>query len=200
MRVSKANDRSYFVPRGNDKQYLAQAARKAGSHDMHDTLQRLFQCKAWANDQLLTALAELGGDSPITGLAIKALSHSHVVDRIFAAHLRRQAHAYPSANLSEMPTLEDLSADIRKSDREYIDYVSALGRDQLAERIDFVFTDGACGRMSREEILLHVITHGIGHRGQVSALMLLNSVPPARDGFTTYLHEAEASARGRIAA
>ena len=99
-----------------------------------------------------------------------------------------------------MPTLEDLSADIRKSDREYIDYVSALDRDQLAERIDFAFTDGAPGRMSREEMLMHVITHGIGHRGQVSAVMLLNSVPPAKDGFTTYLHEAEAHARRRAAA
>jgi uncharacterized damage-inducible protein DinB len=133
-------------------------------------------------------------------LAIKALSHSYIVDRIFVAHMRRRTHAYTSANASEMPTLENLSADIRKSDLEYIDYVSALDRDQLAERIDFTFTDGARGRMSREEMLMHVITHGIGHRGQVSAVMLLNSVPPAKDGFTTYLHEAEASTRRRIVA
>ena len=166
---------------------------------MHDTLQNLFRYKAWANDALLTALAKLGAGSSITGLAIKALSHSYIVDRIFAAHMRRKAHAYTSANSSEMPTLEDLSADIRKSDREYIDYVSALDRDQLAERIDFAFTDGAEGRMSREEMLMHVITHGIGHRGQVSAVMLLNAVPPAKNGFTTYLHEAEASARRRPA-
>jgi uncharacterized damage-inducible protein DinB len=99
-----------------------------------------------------------------------------------------------------MPTLEDLSAAIRKSDQEYVEYVSALDADQLAERIDFAFTDGAPGRMSREEMLMHVITHGAGHRGQVSAVMLLNSVTPAKDGFTTYLHEAEASTRGRTAA
>jgi uncharacterized damage-inducible protein DinB len=166
---------------------------------MHDTLQRLFRYKAWANDELLTALARLGGDSPVTGLAIKALTHSLVVDRIFAAHLRRKAHAYTSANLIEMPTLEDLSGDIRESDREYVDYVSRLDRDALVEPIDFVFTDGAPGRMSREEMLMHVINHGTGHRGQVSAVMLLHSVSPAKDGFTTWLHEAEASARGRIA-
>ena len=167
---------------------------------MHDTLQRLFRYKAWANDELLTALARLGGESQITGLALKALSHSYIVDRIFAAHLRRKAHAYTAANSSELPTLEDLSADIRKSDREYVDYVSALDRGQLAEQIDFVFTDGAAGRMSREEMLMHVITHGIGHRGQVSAVMLLNSVPAAKDGFTTYLHETEATMRRRAAA
>jgi Uncharacterized protein conserved in bacteria len=169
---------------------------------MHDTLQHLFRYKAWANDELLTTLARLGAlrRLTITRLAIKALSHTYVVDRIFAAHMRREDHAYTSANLSEMPTLEDLSADIRKSDREYVDYVSALDRDQLAERIDFTFTDGAPGRMSREEMLMHVINHGTGHRGQVSAVMLLNAVPPSKDGFTTYLHEAEGSTRGRIAA
>lgn len=67
----------------------------------------------------------------------------------------------------------------------------ALDRNQLAERIDFAFTDGAQGRMSREEMLMHVITHGVGHRGQISAVMLLNSVTPPKDGFTTYLHIAD---------
>src|ERR1700754_1036876 len=98
------------------------AHNSSGDHDMHDTLQRLFRYKAWANDELLTALTRFDRESPVTGLAIKALSHSYIVDRIFAAHMRRKAHAYSSANLSEMPTLEDLSADIRKTDREYIDY------------------------------------------------------------------------------
>jgi len=166
---------------------------------MQDTMQRLFRYKAWANDELLTRLAALGNGSSITGLAVKALSHTYVVDRIFAAHVRREAHAYASANLDEMPTLEALSEDIRKSDRGFIEYVSTLNHDQLAERIDFVFTDGAPGQMSREEMLMHVITHGIGHRGQISAVMLLNAVPAAKDGFTAYLHEAEASTRGRFA-
>jgi uncharacterized damage-inducible protein DinB len=165
---------------------------------MHETLQRLFRYKAWANDALLTALARLGDDSAITKPAIRALSHSWVVDRIFAAHLQRRDHEYGSANLAEMPTLEALSADIRASDRDYIGYVSWLDRAQLAERIDFTFTDGAPGRMSREEMLLHVITHGVGHRGQVSALMLLNRESPAEDGFTTWLHKAEAMERRRV--
>ena len=164
---------------------------------MQATLKRLFQYKAWANDALLTSLARLGDESQITQLAVKALSHTYIVDRIFAAHLRRGSHSYASANASQLPTLADLSMDIRTSDHEYVEYVSALDGDQLAERIDFTFTDGAPGRMSREEMLMHLIVHGAGHRGQVSALMLLNSLPPAKDGFTTYLHTAEASLRGR---
>jgi len=159
---------------------------------MDSTLQRLFRYKAWADDELLSALAKLGPESPITPLAIRALSHTYVVDRIFAAHLRRRAHAFTSANLGEQPTLESLAADLRSSDHEYLDYVSTLHPDQLAEKIDFTFTDGAPGLMSREEMLMHVITHGVGHRGQISAVMLFNSATPVKDGFTTYLHRANA--------
>lgn len=163
---------------------------------MNDTLQRLFQHKAWANDELLTALAGLRAlrRLTVTRLAIKALSHCYIVDRIFAAHLRRKDHAYTSANAAKLPPLDALSADIRQSDREFVEYVATLDRDQLAERIDFMFTDGAPGCMSREEMLMHVITHGVAHRGQVSAIMLLNALPAARDGFTTWLHR---HSRGR---
>jgi uncharacterized damage-inducible protein DinB len=167
---------------------------------MHNTLLRLFQFKAWADEELLTALAALDRDSPVVGLALKALGHSYVVDRIFAAQLRGQSHGYRSANPSEMPTLGHLSAAIRQSDREYVDYVATLDPAQLAQSIDFTFTDGAAGRMTREEMLVHVFTHGVGHRGQISAVMLLNALPPARDGFTTYLHLAEAATRRRAAA
>ena len=166
---------------------------------MLDLLNRLFAYKAWADDELLTALARLEAGHPATPLAIKALSHTHVVDRIFAAHLRRTRHAYASANPEQLPTLEALRAAIRDSDRDYIGYVSTLDRAHLEERIDFTFTDGLPGRMSRKEMLMHVITHGAGHRGQVSAVLLLNGQAPARDGFTTYLHHAEASTRGRAA-
>lgn len=162
---------------------------------MEDTLQRLFRYKAWANDKLLQKLEELGAASPVTKLAIQALSHSYIVDRIFAAHLRRKPHGYTAANPSEQPPLEPLAADIRSSDREYVDYVSTLDRRGLEEPIDFTFTDGAPGRMTREEMLMHVITHGVGHRGQISAVMLLHGMPALKDGFTTYLHEAEAAAR-----
>jgi uncharacterized damage-inducible protein DinB len=166
---------------------------------MPNSLTRLFQFKVWADDALLSALANIGDDAGVQDLAIKALSHTYVVDRIFAAHLRGEQHGYRSANLEQMPTLEQLSREIRISDREYVAYVANLGTGQLAETVDFLFTDGAQGRMSREEMLLHVITHGVGHRGQVSALLLLNGLPAAADGFTTYLHQAEPGARRRAA-
>jgi hypothetical protein len=93
-----------------------------------------------------------------------------------------------------------LSAAIKTSDQWYIDYVSRLDEAQLAERIDFTFTDGLPGRMSREEMLMHVTVHGEYHRGQISLIMMQNSITPPGDGFTSFLHKAEASTRRRLGA
>jgi uncharacterized damage-inducible protein DinB/putative sterol carrier protein len=168
--------------------------------DQVSTLERLFRYKAAANGDILAAMRHFADASPAREIAIRVLSHTYVVDRIFAANLTGGEHGYTAANLSRAPSLEELSAAIETSDQWYIDYVSRLDGTQLAERIDFAFTDGEPGRMSREEMLLHVTMHGGSHRGQVGWLMMENSItPPADDRFTSYLHSAEATTRRRAA-
>jgi uncharacterized damage-inducible protein DinB len=163
--------------------------------EMHRLLNLLFQYKAWANEALLASLAELEDGSKILAPAIKALSHTYVVDRIFLAHLRGKEHDYHSANMDELPTLHDLGAGLRISDQQYLEMLWVTPEEALPEPIDFTFTDGLAGRMSREEMLMHVILHGAGHRGQISALMLMNAQQPAKDGFATFLHEVDAARR-----
>lgn len=168
--------------------------------DQISALERLFGYKAQANEELLATMRLFDDASPAKEIAIRTLSHTYVVDQIFAANLRGAEHGYTSANTSRAPTLEELSAAIRISDQWYVDYVSRIDKAQLAERIDFTFTDGTPGRMSREEMLLHVTIHGGYHRGQVGWIMMENSITPPADGLTSYLHEAEASARRRSGA
>ena len=164
------------------------------------TLERLFRYKAQANNEILAAMRLFDDASPAKEIAIRVLSHTYVVDQIFAANLTGAEHGYTSANKSQAPTLDELSDAIKITDQWYIDYVSCLENAQLAERIDFTFTDGAPGRMSREEMLLHVTIHGGYHRGQVGWIMTENSITPPADGLTSYLHKAEASARRRLGA
>jgi len=165
--------------------------------DQVSTLERLFRYKAHSNKEILAAIRLFDNASPAKEIAIRVLSHTYVVDRIFAANLTGTEHRYTSANTSQTPSLEELSATIKTSDQWYIDYVSLLDEAQLAERIDFTFTDGEPGRMSREEMLWHVAIHGAGHRGQVGWIMMENSITPPADRFTSYLHKAEASTRRR---
>jgi uncharacterized damage-inducible protein DinB len=165
--------------------------------DQVSTLERLFRYKANSNREMIAAMRQFDDASPAKQIAITVLGHTYVVDRIFAATLTGTGHQYTSANLSQAPSLDELSDAIKTSDRWYIDYVSLLDDEQLSEVLDFTFTDGEPGRMSREEMLMHVAIHGGGHRGQIGLLMMQNSIMPPADRFTTYLHKAEAPDRRR---
>ncbi len=165
--------------------------------DQISTLERVFSYKAKANEGILVAMRQFDDASPAREIAIRVLNHTYAVDRIFAANLTGTEHGYTSPNPGHAPSLEELSAAIKTSDQWYINYVSLLDEARLLERIDFVFTDGLPGRMSREEILMHVTVHGEYHRGQISLLMMQNSITPPGDGFTSFLHQVEASTRRR---
>jgi len=166
--------------------------------DQRNTLERVFAYKAQANGELLTTMQLLDESSPAKEIAIRILNHTYVVDRIFAANMNRVEHEYTSPNPIQAPSLEELTEAIKKSDHWYVEYVSRLDKTLLSESLDFTFTDGAPGRMTREEMLMHVTIHGEYHRGQIGLIMMQNSVTPPPDAFTGYLHNSEASARRRI--
>ena len=161
----------------------------------------LFKYKAWANIEILTALKLLDEKAhpDERHAAIRILNHTYVVDRIFAANLQRLEHGYSATNTTETPTLEELELAIKESDRWYLEYVTTLEPGALSESIDFTFTDGALGRMLREEMLAHVVLHGGYHRGAIGRILAQLSIKPPRDVFTGFLHIAEPAARRRVA-
>ena len=159
----------------------------------------LFKYKAWANEELFAELEKLDPVAHQTErhTAIRIVNHTYVVDRIFAAHLSGKAHAYTATNTLETPTLAELRLAIAESDRWYIQFVGELTDEALSENLSFTFTDGANGRMSREEMLAHVITHGGYHRGAVGRILVQVSIPPPRDTVTGYLHKSNPARRER---
>jgi uncharacterized damage-inducible protein DinB len=163
-------------------------------------LTSLFKYKAWANDEILTKmkLIEPKAQAAERHNAIRILNHTYVVDRIFAANLQRLKHEYAATNTTDTPTLEQLESAVKKSDAWYVDYVSKLSQEDLSESFDFTFTDGALGRMSREEMLSHVVLHGGYHRGAIGRILTQLSIAPGRDVFTGFLHLSEPSARRRV--
>src|ERR1700687_1722030 len=98
--------------------------------DQVGTLERVFSYKAKANEEILTAMRQFDDASPAKEIAIRVLSHTYVVDRIFAANLTGTEHGYPSPNTSHAPSLKELSAAIKTSDQWYIGYVSRLDEAQ----------------------------------------------------------------------
>lgn len=157
----------------------------------------LFKYKAWANVELFAEVEKLDPQARQAErhLAIRLLNHIHVVDRIFAAHLAGQPHAHTATNTPGTPALHELRDDVAQTDRWYLQYIEALAPQLLEERLPFVFTDGAKGLMSREEMLAHVATHGGYHRGAVGRILAQADLPPPRDIFTVHLHRTEPARR-----
>jgi uncharacterized damage-inducible protein DinB len=158
-------------------------------------LTSLYEQKAAIDREFLAALAGAPLSEDNRHLALRTLNHIHTVDRIFAAHLRGEPHGFPATNTADTPTLAELRASVEQVDAWYVDYVRGLTPEQLEERLSFRFTDGDAGRMSREEILAHVIHHGSHHRGNVGMLLKQVQVAPPRDLFTRHLHQHQPERR-----
>jgi len=161
------------------------------------SLKSLFAYKAWANKELFAALASVDAAAYPAQLhkAIRILNHVYVADSIFQAHLEGRAHGYTATNTKETPALEALAAAVQELDAWYLAYASGLSPAALQEEVRFIFTDGDSGRMRREEILLHIITHGGYHRGAAGEVISSASVAPPRDLYTRFLHASEPGRR-----
>jgi len=161
-------------------------------------LRDIFRYNAWANAEFFASLEGLDSarhDEP-RHLAIGLLSHCHVVNRIFMAHLTGAAHGYAASNTEQTLALDELRAAVAETDRWYLDYLETISADALAEPIAFVFTDGDRGRMSRQEMLTHAAIHGAYHRGEVGRILRQVSAPLPWDTFAVFLHQTEPERRG----
>ncbi|WP_077032934.1 DinB family protein [Pelomonas sp. KK5] len=162
------------------------------------TLKTMFAYKAWSNEELFELLSTLAPDraDKVLTPALRRLNHIYVVDRLFRARLAGEAsEPFEATNTRETPALSQLREDVAATDRWYVDYVRALTEPQLAEPLPFRFTDGDAGRMTREEILVHVSLHGGYHRGNVGQILTDAGINPPRDLYTKFLHLAEPARR-----
>ena len=162
-----------------------------------NTLQSLFAFKSWSNSELFNLLANIEPKQQADAIdnAIRTLNHIYVVDRIFRAHLQVEPHHYTATNTEVTPGLGELQFAVAETDAWYEAYAATISAEQLREKLSFRFTDGDAGRMSREEMLVHVITHGSYHRGSVGQMLKAISVAPPRDLLTRFLHVSESARR-----
>ena len=161
------------------------------------SLQSLFAFKTWAQAELFAVLAALPAQHADTVHGcLRTLNHIHVVDRIFRAHLSAEPRPFGATNTPDTPAVALLRVAAAETDAWYEAYVRDLTPEQLAQTVAFTFTDGDRGAMTREEILLHVITHGGYHRGNVGQMLKAIGMAPPRELYTRFLHLREPQRRG----
>jgi uncharacterized damage-inducible protein DinB len=152
----------------------------------------LFEYKAWANRGLFDALlAAPAGEHQMDMMIIRGtLDHVSVVDQLFRARLIGEPEPFRGVLSPKMPSFGELRDTVAKTDAWYIEYVRAASPGELEDIVEFIFTDGDPGRMSREEMLGHVLTHGNSHRGAVGKMLENIKVRGAPDMLTSYLSKS----------
>ncbi len=152
-------------------------------------LASLFEYKAWANRALYDALlAAPAGEHPLEMATITiTLDHVSVVDQLFKARIAGAPEPFAGVISPQTPSLADLRETVAKTDAWYVDYVGAAPQAALDEVLDFTFTDGDPGRMSRAEMLGHVLTHGNSHRGAIGSRLGAIGIKGVPDMLTSYL-------------
>ena len=113
------------------------------------------------------------------------LDHTSIVDQIFKAHLSGGTPGFTGVVAGRMPDLDTLSRTLAETDAWYLDYVGRVSPAELESEVAFTFVDdGAPGRMTRGEMLAHVITHGASHRGAIGKMLESLGVRGASDMVT----------------
>ncbi len=165
---------------------------------MNTILDALFRYKAWANQELLAALKAFDATRHPARFQtmLDIFGHANVVDRIFRNHLGDTAVEIFSSTAPERPpTLSELRAVVETTDAWYLAFVSSANDTQLQESVPFLFTDGARGKMTREEMLMHVATHASYHRGSIGQMLEDLGLDSPPDSLTKFLHYQEPNRR-----
>lgn len=160
---------------------------------------KAFQYKKWANEELLhlgeTQFSRLPEQDAI--FFIRILNHTTVVDNLFICRILGESEAYECDNTLNTTTLSELRKTMHQNDSWLAQFAESASQEELKRNIYFSFTDGDAGRLSVEEILLHLLTHGSNHRGMASRVLAENNLVRPKDTFTRYLHQSEPSRRIR---
>lgn len=148
----------------------------------------LTRYNAWADKLMFEAVAALPegeATKPRTSLfrnIVHTLNHNYVIDQIFRAHLEGREHGFTARNTADYPPLDDLWRLQREIDDWFVAWSDNLSEAAADEIIDFTFVGGGTGRMSRSDILLHIVNHTTYHRGFIADLFYqIPARPPTTD-------------------
>jgi uncharacterized damage-inducible protein DinB len=160
-------------------------------------LVQLFEHKAWSNRRLIETLRAAPADVSRREMAIVLLTleHTGFVDQVFKARLIGEEHSFVTVTGDHRPDIDDLAEMLRITDAWLIDYVGQASEAELETVVEFTYvSDGEPGRMTKGEILGHLITHGAAHRGAIGGRLGAMQVAGASDMMTTFRRPAGADA------
>ena len=150
---------------------------------MNHLLDRLYQHLAWADREVMEALAK-ASEPPAE--ALQLLGHILAAERIWLAHIRHEEPAGLTV-WPESPTLDQCRQRLAENRAGYQALVATLQDADMEAPVAYRTTHGESFENNLEDILLHVALHGTHHRGQIAALARRAGLDPARTDYIMFV-------------
>jgi uncharacterized damage-inducible protein DinB len=153
---------------------------------VHDTLSRLLDHLAWADEQALRSLR--GAAAPPTA-ALAIYAHIIGAEHVWAARITGRP-----ARVAVWPELT-LEACTALSAENHAALRAVLDTDALDRMVHYRNSAGAEFDSRVDDILLHVALHGAYHRGQVSRALREAGATPFPTDYIAFVRGAPAATR-----
>lgn len=160
-----------------------------------DGLLFLARYNAWCSEEISRALLELPSEElykeRLTVFKNIILTYHHIflVDDIFKSHLLGIEHGYTTRTPDQFPSLDVIIENKKTIDEWYISQIESWSESDLAEVINFNYVGGQPGKMSRAEIILHVVNHSTYHRGMIVAMLYQIPFQPPVTDISVYVRD-----------
>lgn len=150
---------------------------------MKDQLVDLFAYDHWANGRWLGRLRAIGDVAPRTRAL---MAHIPATKRVWIARLREEA-----SDVSIWPSLDwDACARLLEATRnDYRAFLEACSADELKASASYRNSKGVAFQTPVHEVLMHVVTHGHYHRGQIAQAVRRQGAEPINTDYITYSRE-----------
>lgn len=125
---------------------------------------RLFAYDGWANQEVLAGLRAARTPLP---RALKLMAHIFAAERGWLERLEQKPQtlrAWPEF------TAEDCERQAAELSALWKTYLAGSSEAELARPVTYQNSKGESWSSRKDDILTHVITHSIHHRGQVAAV------------------------------
>lgn len=147
-----------------------------------DLLRRLHTQRAWANHRVIEVLARHPQERA-TGL------FAHVLCSERAWLLRLTHRSTEGIQLWPVMTVEQCATLMRGNNDGFMSYLMHLHEDDLDRTITYRNFQGVEFTTPIADMLTHVSTHGVYHRGQIMLVLRSAGVEPIDTDFIIYQRE-----------
>jgi uncharacterized damage-inducible protein DinB len=142
-------------------------------------LQRLFAYDHWANKEVLASLRKV--ERP-PARSVSLLAHILSAERLWLERIEAHPQTLPVWPNFTLQQCENETEDIF---RQYERFLRGKDDDALAEKVTYTNSKGESFTSEVRDILMHVITHSVYHRGQIALDMRTAGFEPA---YTDFIH------------